>query len=48
MNGVIKGIPMSGDTETIFFAQLKPIGKQRQLGIDERKLLSNLYMLCLV
>uniref|UniRef100_U9SPG1 Uncharacterized protein n=1 Tax=Rhizophagus irregularis (strain DAOM 181602 / DAOM 197198 / MUCL 43194) TaxID=747089 RepID=U9SPG1_RHIID len=26
MNGIMKGIPMSGDTKTTFFAQSKPTG----------------------
>ena len=46
MNGIMKGIPMSGDTGTIFFAQSKPTGGQRLLGIGKRKRLSNLYIVC--
>ena len=46
MNGVMKGIPMSEDTGMTFFAQSKPTGEQRQLGIGKRKHLSNLYIVC--
>ena len=41
-----EGIPMSRDTGTTFFAQSKPTGGQRQLGIGKRKRLSNLYIVC--
>jgi hypothetical protein len=35
---------MIGMTGMIFFVKSKPIGKQKQLGIGERKYLSDLYI----
>ena len=50
MNRTMKefsNLHQSGKTGKIFFAKSKSIGRQKQLGIGEKKYLRNLYIVCL-